>query len=34
MLGLTMEDFVPQVEAVTNVGAFNELAAGGQLVFT
>jgi peroxiredoxin family protein len=34
MFGLTMEDFVPQVEAVINVGAFYELAAGGQIVFT
>jgi len=34
MFGLTMEDFVPQVGAVINVGAFYELAAGGQIVFT
>ena len=34
MFGLTMEDFVPQVEAIINVGDFYGLAAGGQIVFT
>ena len=32
--GLTMDDFVPQVEAVITVGDFYTLAAGGQIVFT
>jgi peroxiredoxin family protein len=34
MFGLTMEDFVPQVEDVISVGEFYEKAAGGQIVFT
>ncbi|HXV58485.1 MAG TPA: DsrE/DsrF/DrsH-like family protein [Gaiellaceae bacterium] len=34
MFGLTMEDFVPQVEDVISVGEFYRLAAGGQIVFT
>ena len=34
MFGLTMDDFVPQVEAIINVGAFYERAGGGQIVFT
>ena len=34
MFGLTMDDFVPQVEAVLTVGDFYALAAGGQIVFT
>jgi peroxiredoxin family protein len=34
MFGLTMEDFVPQVEDVISVGEFYEKAAGGQVVFT
>jgi len=34
MFGLTMEDFVPQVEEVISVGEFYEQAAGGQIVFT
>ena len=34
MFGLTMEDFVPQVEAIINVGEFYARAAGGQIVFT
>jgi peroxiredoxin family protein len=34
MFGLTMEDFVPQVEEVISVGEFYEKAAGGQIVFT
>jgi peroxiredoxin family protein len=34
MFGLTMEDFVPQVEEIISVGEFYEKAAGGQIVFT
>jgi peroxiredoxin family protein len=34
MFGLTMEDFVPQVDAIISVGEFYEKAAGGQIVFT
>ena len=34
MFGLTMDDFVPQVEAVITVGDFYAFAAGGQIVFT
>jgi peroxiredoxin family protein len=34
MFGLTMEDFVPQVEGIISVGEFYEKAAGGQIVFT
>ena len=34
MFGLTMEDFVPQVEDIISVGEFYEQAAGGQIVFT
>jgi peroxiredoxin family protein len=34
MLGLTMEDFVPQVEDIISVGEFYEKAAGGQIIFT
>ena len=34
MFGLTMDDFVPQVEAVISVGEFYEKAAGGEIVFT
>ncbi|MDE3025724.1 MAG: DsrE/DsrF/DrsH-like family protein, partial [Acidobacteriota bacterium] len=34
MFGLTIEDFVPQVEAIISVGEFYEKAAGGQIVFT
>ena len=34
MFGLTMDDFVPQVEAVITVGDFYTLAAGAQIVFT
>jgi peroxiredoxin family protein len=34
MFGLTMEDFVPQVEDVISVGEFYEKASGGQIVFT
>ena len=34
MFGLALEDFVPHVEAIINVGEFYERAAGGQIVFT
>ena len=34
MFGLTMEDFVPEVEEIISVGEFYEKAAGGQIVFT
>src|SRR6266508_1938084 len=34
MFGLTMEDFVPQVEDIVSVGEFYEKAAGGQIIFT
>jgi peroxiredoxin family protein len=34
MFGLTMEDFVPQVEDIISVGEFYEQAAGGEIVFT
>jgi peroxiredoxin family protein len=34
MFGLTMEDFVPQVEEIISVGEFYEKGAGGQIVFT
>jgi peroxiredoxin family protein len=34
MFGLTMDDFVPQVEAIISVGEFYEKAAAGQIVFT
>jgi peroxiredoxin family protein len=34
MFGLTMEDFVPQVEDVLSVGEFYEKAAGGEIIFT
>ena len=34
MFGLTMDDFVPQVEEIISVGEFYEKAAGGQIVFT
>src|SRR6266568_1185527 len=34
MFGLTLEDFVPQVEDIISVGEFYEKAAGGQIVFT
>jgi peroxiredoxin family protein len=34
MFGLTIEDFVPQVEDVITVGDFYAFAAGGQIVFT
>jgi peroxiredoxin family protein len=34
MFGLTMEDFVPQVEGIISVGEFYEKAVGGQIIFT
>jgi peroxiredoxin family protein len=34
MFGLTMDDFVPQVEDIISVGQFYERAAGGQIIFT
>jgi peroxiredoxin family protein len=34
MFGLTIEDFVPQVEDIITVGEFYGLAAGGQIIFT
>ena len=34
MFGLTMEDFVPQLEEIISVGEFYEKAAGGQIIFT
>jgi peroxiredoxin family protein len=34
MFGLTMEDFVPQVEDIISVGEFYEKAGGGEIIFT
>ncbi|HLF68974.1 MAG TPA: DsrE/DsrF/DrsH-like family protein [Gaiellaceae bacterium] len=34
MFGLTMDDFVPQVDGILTVGEFYELAAGGEIIFT
>ncbi len=34
MFGLTMDDFVPQVDEIISVGEFYDRAAGGQIVFT
>jgi peroxiredoxin family protein len=34
MFGLTMDDFVLQVEEIISVGEFYEKAAGGQIIFT
>jgi peroxiredoxin family protein len=34
MFGLTMDDFVPQVEGIITVGDFYEKAAGGEIIFT
>jgi peroxiredoxin family protein len=34
MFGLTIEDFVPEVEDVISVGEFYEKAVGGQIIFT
>ena len=34
MFGLTMDDFVPQVDGIITVGDFYEKAGGGQIIFT
>ena len=34
MFGLTMNDFVPQVDEIISVGEFYEQAARGQIIFT
>jgi peroxiredoxin family protein len=34
MFGLTLDDFVPQVDEIISVGEFYEKAAGGQIIFT
>src|SRR6478672_12534889 len=34
MFGLTIDDFVPQVEEIISVGEFYDKAAGGQIIFT
>jgi peroxiredoxin family protein len=34
MFGLSMDDFVEQVDGVMTVGEFYEMAAGGQIIFT
>jgi peroxiredoxin family protein len=34
MFGLTIEDFVPQIQNIITVGEFYGLAAGGQIIFT
>ena len=34
MFGLTMSDFVPQVDDIISVGEFYEKAADGQIIFT
>jgi peroxiredoxin family protein len=34
MFGLTVDDFVPQVDEIISVGEFYEKAAGGQIIFT
>jgi peroxiredoxin family protein len=34
MFGLTMEDFVPQVDDIISVGEFYAKAAGSQIIFT
>lgn len=34
MFGLTMDDFVPQVEEIITVGEFYEKVGGGQVIFT
>ena len=34
MFGLTLDDFVPQVEDIISVGEFYEKTGGGQIVFT
>jgi len=34
MFGLTMQDFVPQVDDIISVGEFYEKSAGGEIIFT
>ena len=34
MFGLTMDDFIPQVDGIISVGEFYEKAAGGEIIFT
>ena len=34
MFGLTLDDFVPQVQGILSVGEFYGLAAGGEIIFT
>ena len=34
MFKLTMDDFLPQVDDIINVGKFYELSAGAQIIFT
>jgi peroxiredoxin family protein len=34
MFGLTMDDFISQVDDIISVGEFYALAAGGQIIFT
>jgi peroxiredoxin family protein len=34
MFGLTMDDFVPQVDGILTVGEFYDQAAGGEIIFT
>jgi peroxiredoxin family protein len=34
MFGLTLRDFVPQVDDILSVGEFYERSAGGQIIFT
>jgi peroxiredoxin family protein len=34
MFGLTMDDFVPQVDEIISVGDFYAKAAGGEIIFT
>jgi len=34
MFGLTLDDFVPQVDEIISVGEFYEKAGGGQVIFT
>ena len=34
MFGLTMDDFIPQVEGIITVGEFYEKSAGGEIIFT
>jgi peroxiredoxin family protein len=34
MYGLTIDDFVPQVNGIMTVGEFYEKSAGAQIIFT